>query len=369
MFESMNRILTMLGAVLVIACAGHAQICDARAGAAMQMKVQLTFDDQSADAGPGAVATSNDPIHRGDTAGNKRQYDFLSLQIRVQLQDPVGGTFQEQMPTTNGELRMTVCRKSIYRLRVTGPTIDEAIVDSVQPGRGENFVTVVLHRKLTKEERKAQEATVSMHRLRIPNKARKQLAKGDAAMQKGKLTEAEKYYNKAIAIYPQYEEARNSLGVLLMKEGKKTEGQAAFEGAVAVNHDYAPAQINLAKIAFDDKRYDDASSLARQALKSEPLNAAGLFVGAEAAFFKGEYGDTVSYTRTLHSIPHEQYGLAHYLAAKSLEVQHQPDAALAEYQTFLEEDPSDPNAKRARELVTLLQASAASARTQTAPRP
>src|SRR5215470_11406299 len=368
MFESMNRILTMLGAVLVIACAGDAQICDARAGAAMQMKVQLTFDDQSADAGPGAVATSNDPIHRGDTAGNKRQYDFLSLQIRVQLQDPVGGTFQEQMPTTNGELRMTVCRKSIYRLRVTGPTIDEAIVDSVQPGRGENFVTVVLHRKLTKEERKAQEATVSMHRLRIPGKARKQLEKGDAALRKGKLAHAEKYYREAIALYPQFEEAQNSLGVTLMREGKKAEGRAAFEAAIAVNQNYAPAEVNLAKIAFDEKRFNEAYAFAQQALRREPLNVSALFVAAEAAFFKGEYDDTVSYTRTLHSLPHEQYGLAHYLAAKSLEALHQPDAAIGEYETFLQEDPTDSNAKRARELITLLQASAAPVRPQTPPR-
>ncbi|PYY08873.1 MAG: hypothetical protein DMG61_23520, partial [Acidobacteria bacterium] len=283
-------------------------------------------------------------------------------------QDPTGGTFQEQMPQSDGQVRMTVCRKSIYRLRVLGPTIEEAILDSVQPGNGDSLVTVVLHRKLSKEQRKAQEAMVSAHSLRVPNKARKQLAKGDTAMKKGKLAEAEKYYLKAIAIYPQYEEARNSLGVVLMREGKKAEGQAAFEGAVAVNHNYAPAQVNLAKIAFDDRRFDDAYTLARQALKNEPLNAGALFVAAEAAFFKGEYADTVSYTRTLHSIPHEQYGLAHYLAAKSLEAQHQSDAAIVEYQTFLEEDPTDPNAKRARELVTLLQASVGPARVQGAPR-
>jgi len=369
MFRRMTRLLTMLTAALASLGSSYAQICDVRTGASMQMKVQLTFDDQAPDAAPGSVSTQNDPIHRGDTASNQRRYDFTSMQIQVQLQDPTGGTFQEQMPASDGQIRMTVCRRSIYRLRITGPTIEEAVVDSVQPGSGDSLVTVVLHRKLGKEQRKAQEATVSAHRLRIPNKARKQLAKGDAAMKKGKLADAEKCYTRAITIYPQFEEARNSLGVVLMQEGKKTEGTAAFEGAVAVNHNYAPAQINLAKIAFDDKRFDDAYTLARQALKSEPLNAGALFVAAESAFFKGEYADTVSYTRTLHSIPHEQYGLAHYLAAKSLEAQHQPEAALVEYQTFLEEDPSDPNAKRARELVTLLQASAVPARPQTTPRP
>ena len=364
----MKRILTMLPAVLVMVSATHAQICDNRTGAPMQMKVQLTFDDSATSSTPGSVSTQNDPIHRGDTAGNARRSDFSAMQIQVQLQDPTGGTFQEQMPGSDGQLRMTVCKKSIYRLRVIGPTIEEAILDSIQPGYGDSLVTVILHRKLTKEQRKAQEATVSTHSLRIPSKARKQLEKGDAALKKGKLAEAENHYKKAIALYPQFEEAQNSLGVVLMRDGKKAEGRAAFEAAIDVNPNYAPAQVNLAKIAVDEKRFDEAYALAQQALRTEPLNASGLFVAAEAAFFKGEYDDTVSYTRTLHSLPHQQYGLAHYLAAKSLEAQHQPDAAIGEYETFLQEDPTDPNAKRARELITLLQASATPASAQSGPR-
>jgi len=126
----------------------------------MEMKVQLTFDDSARGAAPGSISTQNDPLHRGDTTGNVRGYDFTHMQIQVQLQDPTGGTFQEQMPQYDGQVRMTVCRKSIYRLRVLGPTIEEAILDSVQPGNGDSLVTVVLHRKLSKEQRKAQEAMV-----------------------------------------------------------------------------------------------------------------------------------------------------------------------------------------------------------------
>ena len=335
----------------------------------MQMQVQLTFGDASTGATPGDVSTENDPLHRGEAAGVQRSHDFATtMQIHVQLQDATAGTLQEMAPSSDGQVRMTVCKNFIYRLRVTGPGIEEAIVDSVQPGRGDKMVTVVLHRKLTKEERKARTTTVSAQQLRVPKKARKQVEKGDAALRKGNLAEAENRYRKAIILYPQFEEAQNSLGVTLMRDGKKAEGRAAFEAAIAVNRNYAPAQVNLAKIAFDEKRFADAYGLAQQALRTEPLNASALFVAAEAAFFKGEYDDTVSYARTLHSLPHQQYALAHYLAAKSLEAQHQPDAAIGEYEIFLQEDPTDPNAKRARELIMLLQASTAPTRAQTAPR-
>jgi Flp pilus assembly protein TadD len=344
--------------LLALSYTALAQICDVRSGSPMQMKIQLTFDDKTQDAAPGAVASQNDPIHRGDSAGNVRSYDFTALQIRVQLQDPTGGTFQEQMPASDGEVRMTVCKKAIYRLQITGADIEEAIVDSVQPGHGDSLVTVVLHRKLTKEERKVQKATISAHGLRIPRKAQKQLEKGDEAFKRGKITDAEKYYSKAAQIYPQFEQAENSLGIVFMQEGDGVDGKAAFARAIAINPNYAPAQVNLAKIAFDEKRYNDSYVLARQALKSEPLNTAALFVAAESSFFKQVYRETVNYARTLHSLPHQQYGLAHYLAAKSLEALQQPDAAIEEYRTFLEEAPDDPNAKRARELIRLLQATA-----------
>lgn len=325
----------------------------------MQMRVQLTLDDKAPDAAPGSVSSQNDPLHRGDSVGNQRSHDFAPMQIQVQLQDPGGGTIQEQTPTSDGQISMSVCKKSIYRLRITGPAIEEAVVDDVHPGRGDNLVTVVLHRKLTgQDQQPVQTATVSQHSLRIPKNAQKQLEKGDGALKKGKLQEAEEHYAKAIALYPQFEEAENSLGVVLMQERKKAEGKAAFERALVINRDYAPAEVNLARIAFDEKRYDDAYVLVRRALKTEPLNPGALFVAAESSFFKGEYAQVVSYTRTLHSLPHSQYALAHFLAGKSLEAQQQPQAAIAEFKIFLEEDPSDPNAKRARELVTLLQATA-----------
>ena len=141
-----------------------------------------------------------------------------------------------------------------------------------------------------------------------------------------------------------------------MQEGNKSDSRAAFERAVVVNRRYAPALLNLAKIAFDEKRYEDSYTLARQALSTDPLNPGALFVAAESAFFKNQYGETVSLAQTLHSLPHQQYALVHYLAGKSLEAQRQPAAAITEYRMFVEEDPHDPNVGRAQELIIVLQA-------------
>src|SRR6185312_9084289 len=159
----------------------------------------------------------------------------------------------------------------------------------------------------------------------------------------------------AVALYPEFEEAQNKLGVVFMQEGRKAEGQAAFTKSLQMNAAYAPAQVNHAKVAFDETRYDDAYALVTQALRNEPLNPDALFVAAEASFFKHAFAETVSYTETLHSLPHVKYALAHFLAGRSLEEENQPQAALTQYETFIEEDPSDPNAVHARELIAYLQ--------------
>jgi tetratricopeptide (TPR) repeat protein len=322
------------------------------------MQAQLTFSDGAPEAAPGGVSTQNDSMHRDDAAGAEQSRGFgANLQIRVQLQDALGGTLQEATPNSEGKVQMTVCRDGAYRLRVTGPTIEETLVEDLQPGRGDRVVNITLHHKLTKEQAKAEKATVSAQGLRVPRKAQKALDKGDAGLRRGKLDEAQKYYEKAIEIDPQFEQAENNLGIVLMREGRKKQGKAAFDRAIAINNHYAPAQVNLAKIAFDEKRFHDAGELVKQALKSEPLNTTALFVAAEAAFFNGEFAETVRYARTLHSLPHRQFALIHFLAAKSLEAENQPLAALTEYQTFLDEDPTDPNGVRARERLMLLQAS------------
>lgn len=334
------------------------QLCDPRSGVPIQMQVQLTFSDQALDTPSTAATAQNDSAHRGDAPGVHRSDDFsTNAQIRVQLQDPLGGTLQEASPNSDGLLRMTVCRNGIYRLRVTGPIIEEAVLDDLHPGRGDKLLTVVLQHKLTAQGAKASQPMISTRQLAVPKRAKKQLDKANGALRRGNLEDAERYYTKAIKLYPDYAEAENNLGIVLMKQGRRSEGKAAFTRAVTINDHFASAYVNLAKIAIDDKRFSDAYVLSGKALLTEPLNPSALFVAAEAAFFTARYTETIAYARTIHSLPHTSYALVHYLAAKSLEAQNQPEAAINEYHTFLDEDPLDSNAKRARELLSRLEAS------------
>jgi len=357
-----NLLLRTAAAIVLASGMGFAQNCDPRSSPPVQMQVQLAFGaDQTLEAVPGTISGQKDSMHRDDAGGGERSHAFnASMQIRVQLQDALGGTLQESTPNAEGKLQFTVCSDGSYRLRVTGLTVEEAMVEDLQPGRGDRMVNVTLHHKGIKPAPNAPNTTVSARELHIPRKAQAQLDKGDSALRQNKLEQAGSHYAKAIEIYPEFAQAQNNLGIVLMRQGKKDQGRAAFERALTIDSQYAPAQLNLAKIAVDEKRFPDALDRARLALKTEPLNRSALFVATQAAFFAGDYAQTIRYARTLHALPHQPYALIHFLAGKSLEAEHRPVEAMSEYQSFIAEDPNDPNAARARELLTLLQASRAS---------
>ena len=318
------------------------------------MQVRLSYAPEAAQV-PGVAVTPTDRGGRTDTLNAERGLDFSkAFAISVQLQEPIGGTLQEAAPTQEGLVRFTVCSRAVYRIRVTGPDIEEVTTDALRADRGDRLVNIVLHPKVSKEQRKALKASISASRLRVPKKAQKALDKGNAALKKGKLDVAKAQFEKALHIYPQFDEAQNNLGIVYINQGQRELARAAFLRSIHANDRYAPALVNLAKLAFDDKQYSDASRYSKQALVSEPLSPAALFLAAESAFFKQEFGETIRYGKTLHTLPHSQYALVHFLVAKGLQSQGDMRGAALEYQTFLDEDPDDPNASRARELLALV---------------
>src|SRR5436190_24193933 len=104
MFSPRFRVIFLL---LAIPTSSVSQICDSRVGVPVLMQIQLTFGDQIADVVPGSASTQNDATYKGDSAGSGRSHDFTTnMEIRVQLQDPSGGTLQESIPNAEGQVRM-----------------------------------------------------------------------------------------------------------------------------------------------------------------------------------------------------------------------------------------------------------------------
>ena len=79
---------------------------------------------------------------------------------------------------------------------------------------------------------------------------------GNLYMQKGKLDEAERYFDRAIKINPEYAESWNGKGMVMVKKGKIDQATVMFSRAVQIDPEYLDARNNLYKTTAIRRKID-----------------------------------------------------------------------------------------------------------------
>lgn len=334
-----------------------AQLSREVANRQVEMVVTLGFDDGTPfNSSQNGMNTASDAGRKTrDTTGEHSRDASFNTQIRVQLQESSGAVADEKSPNAEGKVSFTVRNGNEYRIRVMGPDIEETFVENLQPAFGDKLVAIVLHRKGAPKVEKATDNVISASRLRAPEAAKKAIERGAQALNHQDYLEAKRNFQQAIELYPEYDLAYNNLGVALMELGQKDAGERAFAKAVELNASFPRALVNLAKVQLQRKDYKHAEDYLQKALATDPLNAQVYFLLAQVHFFNAQYDAAIADVKKMHALTHAEYAMAHYLAAKAYQEQGKAAEARAELETFLSEDPKDPNAGAARKLMQELQ--------------
>ena len=308
-------------------------------------------------------------------AQNEMRCDPVEVRLRITFNDdrPPGtrvraellnaaGNFVDQVYTDEeGGAQIMVQRPGNYVFRVTGLNIKETTSPTflVRCNQGATFQVVRVPRSDQAEkeyqEARAHEALISAIDMRAPDKAKKEFERGENARLQGDWQLAKKHYEAAVAIYPDYARAFNSLGVVLTTLGDPEAGVRAWERAVALNDHYPDALINLAKVRFNHRDLSGAEQLLQKALTADPnnLDALGLLVPIQ--FMSAQYEAAVATAQRVHAVPlHLQYAIVHRIAARALEAQNHPELAVEQYTLFLQEVPDSPAAPEVRREVARL---------------
>ena len=91
------------------------------------------------------------------------------------------------------------------------------------------------------------------------------LQRGIEAHQAGNLQEADKYYTAILQVQPNHPDANHNMGVLAVRVGKVEQSLPFFEKALEANHTIQQFWISLIDALIQLKRYQEASSLLKQA--------------------------------------------------------------------------------------------------------
>ncbi len=170
------------------------------------------------------------------------------------------------------------------------------------------------------------------------------------------IQQAADAFEKATALYPQYDEAFNDLGMMYAHLDQPAKSRAAFETAVKLNDKNASADRNLAGLLLHDHDYQGAGDLARKSLAVDPNNAFAWTIAAISDFQAGSPDLAVKACKRAHDSPHEGYALCHFVAGQAYERLHNPAAAKLEYETYLKETPDGPEAPQVKKALARLTA-------------
>jgi tetratricopeptide (TPR) repeat protein len=188
----------------------------------------------------------------------------------------------------------------------------------------------------------------------VPAVARKAFEHASKLVDRGDIDNAITELNKAIAIYPDYIDARNKLGIQYLKRKLLTEAAEQFKAILEKNPKYYNARLNLGIVLVEQKRYSEAIEELTQAVALDSSHpAAHLFWGVAAL----DMDDLVVAERELVKallLGGEQYSNAHYYFAHVYLKSGRREEANRELTLFLKTAPVGEMATQARALLQKL---------------
>jgi len=121
---------------------------------------------------------------------------------------------------------------------------DISLVALDPSGKNVEIGTIVVHRRT-----KVAGTTVDAAAYKAPKDAVTAYEKGLDAENSGKLANAQKYFQRAVDVYPDYARAWFRLGTVLERENQKVAARAAYTHATTADVGYLPPYLSLAAMA------------------------------------------------------------------------------------------------------------------------
>ncbi len=295
--------------------------------------------------------------------------------IRVDLLNSQGIVMDQQFTDGSGRVSFAVSSTEAggYQVRASGTEIEEGLSDAIIVNAGDRN-TVAYVRVEPKPAagasatiKTSKSASTSANELRVPIDAKRSFMKGMDALYRHDYPKAAEAFEKAVAIYPQYDMAYDNLGVTYVMLGQTGKARAAFERSVQLNDKSPDADRNYARLLLESNENKRALELLNKSLSVDPLNPSTLTLISIAQFRTGDVDDALQNALRVHQLAHEPHAAAHYIAGRAYEEKQEYQKARVEYETYLQEDPDGPDAAQVHGALSRLTASANPAPQTSAP--
>ena len=288
------------------------------------------------------------------TDGGAPAYNVL---VRLESFDG-GGSISEAFTDRLGKFRFSGLPPAQYSVRVH----QSGYRDTQQDVDLQTSTTGFVMLQLSKDSATVSAATGSID-ARIPAAAQKEFDKGMAALDNDKnhIAAAVRYFEKAIALYPPFVEARLKLGTACMDLGEWDKAEQSLLATIQIEPKTANAFFALGEIYLRQNKLSEAETVLLQGLAIEDRSSLGHLSLGRVSWEKARQLKDLTQAKPALEKSYEEVkraldldpnlAPAHLLKGNLLLRASRTTEALAEFDEYLRLDPNGPLASETRTVV------------------
>jgi Ca-activated chloride channel homolog len=263
----------------------------------------------------------------------------------------------------------TLLRAAAWLLLAPGTLLSQASLPYMNTGPDSGFAQIDFMQmyldKTNKEQFKNQEQAeqkkhmveigeISALDLNASDKALDQYNRAVTLMKEQNAKEAIVHLHKAIAAYPKFVMAHNTLGLAYLELGD-SHAKDEFEEAVKLDPKFPGSYLHLGMLALSANDFPTADSNLEKAAALIPNDPKILAALTFAQNGDHKYAEALQTADRVHALDHRSFANVHYVAAAAAMALDNYDAMERQLKLFLEEAPTDPLAPVARKNVEALE--------------
>jgi Flp pilus assembly protein TadD len=281
--------------------------------------------------------------------------------IHIRLESAEGGAEADAETIEGGKCQFRPTSSGVYMVRLAEPHYKEISQRVELIGVSRSHITFEL-RPLPNESSTSAgsdsptpgRATVSVGDLSIPQNARQEFDKGDAALRAKNPGQAAKHFEKAAKLYDNYPQAYRMLGEAYLEAQDWKKSEEAFKKSIALDPTLVDAYVDLGAVYNQQKNYLQAEAALKKGLALSPEATAAKYELAKTYWATDRWQEAAPYAQaTVNETP--TLAGAHVLYGNILLRQRDAVGALWEYKEYLRLEPGGPMATQVREQVEKLE--------------
>jgi tetratricopeptide (TPR) repeat protein len=202
--------------------------------------------------------------------------------------------------------------------------------------------------------------TVSATTALAPKDARKAYEKGLEAAGKKNPDEAQKNFEKAVALYPKYAAAWFALGQINEQREHAEEARKAYEQSIASDSKFVPPYERLSFMALKESKWQDLADTTNRMLQLNPYDYPSAYYLSGVANLQLQHLDVAekSAREAIRLDPLKKNARAHYVLGLILAQKQEFTTSAASLHTFLDADPNAPDVDFVRKQLEQVEAAA-----------